>query len=212
MSTIAEWSVSQCTGTPQRLSRVFRPPFSLLRRTRTAKQSPYLEHPQRLADILAAIQVMGTHVWDTRPVEHWSIVLGEAPRSVPTHKWEDVFERHPEFFGKEIWKRKLEEEGKEVFTYYLRWRRARERTINPDTLGELTNAEIEELKKNGKYNETRLARKTLTPAQIQTLLRAAIELQVRAIDFTKQSRWWLPIASGALGFLGAIAGAMLKTA
>jgi hypothetical protein len=178
------------------------------------KKSTYLDHPQRLADIMAAIQVMGTHVWDTRPVEHWVNVLGRWPLSVETKKWDDVFDRHPEFFGKEIWRTKKEKEGIEEFVYYLRWRRAGERTFNPDNLKELNNDEIEALKAGGIYEDKRLTRKPLTPEQIGTLLTAAIDLQDRAISFEARSRWWLPVVisfvTALFGILGVVVGAMLK--
>jgi len=163
---------------------------------------------------MAAIQVLGAHVWDSRPVEHWVGVLGQEPQSVESKQWEDVFDKHPEFFGKELWSRKKEEEGIEVFTYYLRWRRAYERTIDPDSLEEISNEEIATLKTEGKYYERKLSRKTLTPEQIGTLLNAAIELQDRAIGFEARSRWWLPIIipviTALLGLLGVIVGVMLN--
>jgi hypothetical protein len=163
---------------------------------------------------MAAIQVMGTHLWDTRPIEHWVSVLGRQPISVESGKWEDVFDRHPEFFGKEIWERKRKEEGVEVFVYYLRWRRAGERTVDTLDLKELTSEEIRTLKTSGEYNEKKIARKALTPDQVGILLNAAIELQDRAFGFESRSRWWLPIlistVTALLGLLGVLIGAMLK--
>ncbi len=132
-------------------------------RTKEVRSSPYLEHPQRLADIMAAIQVMGTHLWDTRPVEHWKTVLGEKPLSVKPEKWDLLFYRHPEFFGKEIWREKKEKEGIEVLhdNYYLRWSRSLERTVDVESLRELTSDEIAQKKKDGSYNQTKLALKLL---------------------------------------------------
>lgn len=179
------------------------------------KKSAYLEHEQRLADIMAAIQVMGTHIWDTRPIEDWVKVLGERPLSVETGKWQDLFEKHPEFFGKEIWSRKKREEGIEVYLYYLRWRRAYERTIETESLKELTSDEIERLKADKTYNERKIARKALTPEQVGTLLTAAIGLQDQAFEFEARKRWWLTLVislgTALLGLLGVVVGAMLKT-
>jgi len=178
------------------------------------KRSAYLEHPQRLADIMAAIQVMGSHVWDTRPIYDWVKVLGDRPLSVETNKWEDLFEKHPEFFGKELWDRKKREEGVEVYLYYLRWRRAYERTIETVSLKELTSEQIEALKAEKTYNEKKIARKALTPEQVGTLLTAAMELQDRAIGFEARTRWLLTalisLGTAVLGLLGVIVGAMLK--
>jgi hypothetical protein len=176
------------------------------------RKSRYLEHPERLSDIMAAIQVMGTHIWDSRPIDHWIGVLGQRPVSVDSGRWEDVFDRHPEFFGNDVWKQNVNETQ---VSYYLRWRRVGERTIDPLSLKELSNEEIEALKVKGEYDKKKLARKALTPDQIGTLLNAAIELQDRAVGFEARSRWWLPIVisivTALLGLLGVLVGAMLKT-
>jgi hypothetical protein len=59
-------------------------------------KSPYLID-QRLADVLAAIQVMGSTTWDSRPMKDWQLYLHQRP--VSAESWEKIFEEHPEFFG-----------------------------------------------------------------------------------------------------------------
>jgi hypothetical protein len=60
-------------------------------------KSPYLSSPHRLPDILAAIQVMGSHRWDSRDINGWKMNLGDTPLSAAS--WEQLFASHPEFFG-----------------------------------------------------------------------------------------------------------------
>jgi hypothetical protein len=59
-------------------------------------KSPYLKHSSRLADIITAIQVMGSYPQRvSRKLEKWEKRLG-APISAP--KWDDIMKEHPEFF------------------------------------------------------------------------------------------------------------------
>ena len=162
-------------------------------------QSPYLaEH--RLADILAAIQVMGSHVWDSRPLEHWKPHLGAEPQS--TTSWEVVFAQHPEFFGTQEW------EGRQQ--YFLRLRRAYERTVDPVSLKEISDQQLQELKAHDGYATAKLARRALTPLQVEALMKTAIELQDRASALADRTRWWIPLAAALLAFLGAVLGSILK--
>ena len=163
-------------------------------------KSPYLAHDHRLADILAAIQVMGSHLWDTRQLDHWKSILGQRPQSAET--WNELFAQHPEFFGE------VEYEGKN--SNFLRLRRAYERTIDPISLRELSDLEIQEMKEKNAYNSAKLARRVLTPQQIEALMKVAIELQVRAGALNDRRRWWLPLMTAGLGFVGALAGSLVN--
>ena len=163
-------------------------------------KSPYLLNEHRLADILAAIQVMGSHLWDTRQLEHWKSNIGQTPQSAPT--WDEIFAQHPEFFGQ------IEYDGKQ--SYFLRLRRAYERTIDPTSLRELSDVEIEQMKDTGTYNTAKLARRALLPQQIEALMKVAIELQVRAGALDDRRRWWLPLIAAGLGFVGALAGSLVN--
>ncbi len=164
-------------------------------------RSPYLSSPHRLADILAAIQVFGSQRWDSREIKDWKTVLGDTPQSGAT--WEEVLAAHPEFFG-------VSTRTDGTALHYLRLRRAYERTVDPDTLRELDDVEIKALKDAGKYDSIKLARRPLTSDQVETLMKTAIELQVRAAALEDRSRWWLPLAAAVLGFVGAVLGSFLK--
>ena len=170
--------------------------------TSSKARSPYLSNPHRVADILAAIQVFGSHRWDSREMKDWKENLGDAPQSGSS--WEEVLAEHPEFFGVYIGK-----EDKKTY-HYLRLRRAYERTIDPDTLRELTDKDIKELRDKGAFYTTKLARKALAASQVEALMKTAIELQVRAAALEDRTRWWLPLAAAALGFIGALLGSFIK--
>src|SRR5437867_10880401 len=108
--------------------------------------SPYLI-PNRLPDVLAAIQVMGSHLWDSREMKHWMENLGEKPQSADL--WESVFAAHPEFFGRDTLK-----DGRTL--YVLRLRRSFENTMDEKTRAEVSADEIARLKETGEYQKTRI--------------------------------------------------------
>lgn len=45
------------------------------------QQSPYLVHSDRLADVVAAIQVMSTFKFSNRDAAKWEETIGRAPKS-----------------------------------------------------------------------------------------------------------------------------------
>ena len=166
------------------------------------KKSPYLSSTERLSDILAAIQVMGSHRWDSREMKDWKMHLGDHPQSGAT--WEDVLSQHPEFFGT------TRKDGGATY-HFLRLRRSYERTVDPDTLRELTDKEIGDLKDRNLYDSARLSRKPLLPTQVEALMKTAVELQVRAAALDDRSKWWIPLAAGAFSLVGGLAGSLLKS-
>jgi len=60
------------------------------------KKLPYLDDPQRLGDVIAAIQAMGTYKFYKQTFEGWAARIA-ADTSKADH-WKKVFEEHPEFF------------------------------------------------------------------------------------------------------------------
>lgn len=160
------------------------------------RRSPYLKNQDRLADVIAAIQVMGSHLWDSREIEDWKRNLGNKPQSA--NNWQRIFSDHPEFFGSD-----------KTF-YFLRLRRAYEQTVDSKTSRELSEQEINEYKACEAKNPDNLTRRVLSPNQIETLIKAAIELQARAAALETANRWWIPLLCAALGFSGALVGSLLK--
>ena len=160
---------------------------------------PYLR-PGRLADVIAAIQVMASAKRPERKVEDWAF---EFDRSRDTHTvvhWTAVFQEHREFFI--TYQLQNEDELKAA----LRWRYVF-KTFDAETGEEYTPAQIENLP-----DERRrlLTTKPLAGDQIQTLLNTAIGLHTRAIEELGAARWWVPLIAAFLGFGGAIAGTLLS--
>ena len=60
------------------------------------KISPYLKPDDRLVNVIATIQAMGTYRYYKRNIEDWADrISGKKEESA---KWKKVFEDHPEFF------------------------------------------------------------------------------------------------------------------
>ena len=164
------------------------------------RRSPYLKHQDRLADVMTAIQVLGSQKWDSREIKDWKSNLGDKPQSA--NDWQSIFSDHPEFFGSDNCDDKT--------FYFLRLRRAYEQTVDTETSKELSEQEITEYKARETYNPDSLARRVLNPNQIETLIKAAVELQARAAALETANRWWIPVLCAALGFSGALVGSLLK--
>lgn len=141
---------------------------------------PYLGSPGRLADLLAAIQVLGTYEFAARDVDKWARRLGRKPRSADT--WSEVFLDHPEFFT-------LDDENKMA----LVWRRSFRRDYDTATRTRLSGDELEALKRAEKRDAApaRVSRKPLESEQIELLCNLAVNLHEREIQHRQEKRWWL---------------------
>jgi hypothetical protein len=153
-------------------------------------QSKYLDHPDRLSDVIAAIQVMSTYKFANRTVDKWENSIGRAPKS--SAAWLTVFEDHPEFFRVA--------DG----SISLVWRRAYERVYDTVSGRDLSTEEIKVLNDKSRID---LSRAPLTPEQTTALIEVAIKLQNQSIARRQELRWWVPVIVGVLGIL---VGALLK--
>lgn len=153
--------------------------------------SPYLSNSRRLADVLAAIQVMGAYAWASRKVTAWAEKLGKP---LSAESWEKIFEEHPEFFRVN---------GEWIS---LRWRHGYDRNYSAQLARELSIVEIDALTKEGKDE---LTRKPLSSDQIEALMKTAIELHSRAIAHAQERRWLTPLL---FVLLGTIVGVVLQAA
>jgi hypothetical protein len=161
-----------------------------------AARSPYLNNPSRLADVIAAIQAMATYKFYKLSFDTWSDRIG-ADSSKGDH-WRRVFEEHPEFF-------RLDSERQKAS---LVWRRQYSKRFHVDREERLSTEEFTALPDREK---DRVSRDRLTPADIKTLIDTAISLHSRAVELQRESRWWVPLVSSALGgLIGAILGVWLK--
>lgn len=157
-------------------------------------QSPYLAHQYRLADVIAAIQVMGAYTYSARTIESWAEILGQKPRSAGS--WATIFNEHPEFF-----RAGLGEDGLHTLTL----RRAQPRVYNTQTGEEIT---VEEFKAIPKSDRSHFSRRPLSAEQMLSLIDVAVKLHTQAAVRRQELRWWVSIAVSALaGLVGAMIGA-----
>ena len=166
---------------------------------------PYLK-ANRLQDIIAAIQVMGTYPkYSSREHEKWISKLGEAESG---DDWYQVCKEHPEFFRTN----EKQEDGVTKRWVGLRWRWSMLKNYSPSEDKVYTLAEIEKLKEPEK---SRLTKAPMESAQLEALINSAIQLHTRAIEQAKEKRWWVPVVIPAITALtGACLGfaaALLKS-
>jgi len=160
---------------------------------------PYLIRG-RLADVIAAIQVMASAERPEGKIKDLAYELDRNSDAPTIERWTRVFQEHREFFIT------YRLEGDEDLKAALRWRYAF-KTFDSKTRKTYTPAEIQTLPEEQRWS---LTTKPLTGDQIQTLLNTAIGLHARAMEELKESRWWVPLIAALLGFVGAILGAMFS--
>lgn len=142
------------------------------------RPSPYIANPKRLADLIAAIQVLGTYRFASRRIEKWEKRLGRIP--VSAENWSTVFNQHPEFFAAQ---------GSVIS---LVWRRSRERNYDTFTGLVISRPEAIELsQKDSEESEQRLSRSPLESTEVAKLVDIAISLHEREIRHTQERRWWV---------------------
>lgn len=162
---------------------------------RTTALSPYLSDSRRLADVIAAIQVMGAYKFYWQDFAGWAErISGDAAQA---GYWRGIFEDHPEFF-------RLDGERQGAA---LVWRRQYPKRFDVDEERRLTLDEMLEL---GEAELERISREPLSAADIRSLIDTAVDLHSRALDQQKERRWWLPLVTAVAALLGAVLGAWLK--
>jgi len=144
-----------------------------------------------LADVLAAIQVLGAYTFASRKYESWVEKLGDPQSAMG---WDLIFAEHPEFFRVS---------GEWVS---LRWRHGYDRTYSHEQARDLTHAEISNLTDD---ERGKLTRRPLTSDQIEALMKTAIELHSREVAHQQERRWLTPLL---FALLGIILGAVLQSA
>lgn len=140
---------------------------------------PYLENDNRLADILAAIQVLGTYEFAARELTSWTKRLGRKPSSAES--WENIFNDHPKFFT-------LDDTNKIA----LVWRRSFKRdydTVTKKVVPDDMRVELRMVEESSGVN--RLSRQPLNQSQIEHLCNLAINLHEREIQHRQEKRWWM---------------------
>ena len=156
------------------------------------KKSPYLK-AQRLADVIAAIQVMSTYKFYKLDFAGWSMRITGVESNADY--WKNVFIEHPEFF-------RLNSDQLKVS---LVWRRSYQRNFHVDMQQILTSEQVKNLPEIEKT--TRLSRSPLTNGDTATLISTAIDLHSRAIASEQEKRWLVP---SLITILAVCLGAILK--
>jgi len=149
----------------------------------------YLRDPRRLADLIAAIQVLGTYKFSSRTAEKWGKRLGRVP--VSAENWTDIFQEHPEFFT-------LDDQS----LVSLVWRRNKERNYDTQSrrILEFTEAQAIEIE-DPEATAKRLSRAPLNTDEISKLVDIAIDLHEREIKHLQERRWWYTAVIGGTGAL-----------
>jgi len=155
-------------------------------------KNPYTENDNRLADVIAAIQVMAIYKFYKLDIAEWAKRI-EGDQTKAKH-WKTVFEQHPEFF-------RLGGEKKKAS---LVWRRNYQKLYNVDLEKKITREAYKNLTDQEK---TRYSRVPLSDSDISTLINTAINLHSSEIDHKQDSRWWVAIVSGLVGI---IVGSLIK--
>lgn len=156
-------------------------------------KSPYLK-PQRLADVIAAIQVMSTYKFYKLDFSGWSMRITGVESNADY--WRNVFAEHPEFF-------RLNSDQQKVS---LVWRRSYQRNFHVDMQQALTCEQVSDLSENER--NYRLSRSPLTNGDTATLIATAVDLHSRAIASEQEKRWLVP---SLVTILAVCLGAILKS-
>lgn len=166
-------------------------------------KSPYLKHSGRLADLITAIQVMGSYPRRvSRKLEKWEKRLGPP---VSATAWHEIVKAHPEFFRI---REELDEDDEVVKTLAsLNWRWSFDKNYAPKLNKILDKEEIEKNKNKPKSQRIKITKKPLDTSQIEALINTAIRLHESAHLHQRQKRWWIPIIVPAItALIGAIIG------
>jgi hypothetical protein len=159
-------------------------------------ESPYVANPNRLADVIAAIQALAVYDFHMRSFEKWAVsISGDESKA---DYWKRIFEEHPEFFRLDTTRTLAS----------LVWRRQFSKNYHVTRQQRLSDEECANLPED---EQKKLSRPPLAPADIKTLIDAAINLHSRAIELRRESRWWVPLAGAVGGLVGAVIGALLKS-
>lgn len=162
-----------------------------------ARRSPY-RRDWRLADVIAAITVMGTYPYSSQPAKNWVERL-DQPHSAGD--WLEVFREHPEFFRVS---------NEEEAWASLRLRHGFDRTYSAREKREFSYQELQTISPDSEEYKD-LTRRPLTPGEIESLTKTAIELHASAIGHEQERRWLSQLLFGLLGVvLGIVLQAALK--
>lgn len=148
--------------------------------------NPYLKD-HRLADVIAAITALGTYKFYKLDFADWAQRITGGAKDASY--WESVFKEHPEFFRVNTGDNKAS----------LVWRRQFPRNFDVDAYKE----SVPDDEDDG-IAEDRIGRKPLDAVQITALIDVAVKLHDRALEESKAGKWWIPLVSAILAFIGGL--------
>lgn len=154
-------------------------------------ESPYLTRSQRLADVIAGIQVLATYKFYKLDFAGWADRI-TGDRNQGPH-WRLVFEEHPEFF-------RLDSKRERAS---LVWRRQHQKLYDVDQERHISRLEYSALNEGQK---ARVSRTPLDSEEIATLVQAAMNLYDQALRSRKDDRW---MTTALLSLLGVVLGAAI---
>ena len=155
-------------------------------------KSPYLRTENRLGDVVAALQAMATYKYYKLDFSQWADrITGDEKKG---DYWQAVFLEHPEFFRLDSGRKKVS----------LVARRQHQKRFHVDRQTIITSEEF-----YASTEQDRISRTPLSSEELALLINTAIELHSRAVAKAELTRWWIPLLTGFLGFLGALAGGLI---
>jgi hypothetical protein len=155
------------------------------------EQNPYLKDG-RLAEVIAAITALANYRFYKLSFKAAAERISNDPENAK--RWANIFKEHPEFFRVS---------GDKVS---LVWRRQNPKTFDTQSHSEITLIEFSAMEAEKKE---KISRRPLNPEETTALIDVAVRLHERAIENKRIGRWWIPVLSAILAFLGAIFGAFL---
>lgn len=167
--------------------------MSIFRKTNPAALSPYVTDPNRLGDVVAAIQTMGTYKFYKRPFDKWADRIAADPAQ--STRWQRIFREHPEFF-------RLDSSCTQAS---LVWRRQFPKRWDVDAQRPVTAEEYRDIVATQAFG--RLSRAPLSANDIKTLIDTAVSLHSHALERERDKRWWIPFFSA----VGAVVGSLIGT-
>ena len=157
-------------------------------------QSPYVKDERRLAEVIAAIQTLGTYRFYKMDFKGWADrISGDEAQA---DHWEQIFKDHPEFFRLDASRNQAS----------LVIRRQHSKLFNVDNQQSISKDGFNALSEAEKQ---RISRSPLSAEEISTLINTAVLLHARAIEHKRNLRWWIPLVIALITTAGGFAGAYI---
>jgi hypothetical protein len=144
------------------------------------EEQRYLK-PNRLGDVLAAIQTMAVYQRYRVSCETWAFKISGDKKKAGY--WKAVFNDHPEFFRPA---------PARPNNYSLVWRQASPRRYNPKTQAVVTEEQYAAM---SDLEKKKLSRQPISESQIKTLTDIALNLHSKELESVRDWRWWFPPAA-----------------